>query len=1262
MVDDAQDENQHPSPNREKRAFTRNAIFLVGECVIPQQPDRVIEILDFCPGGVYLSFPQRQQLLSASILARGEIIEIRCTVPMSNGAQSLHFQGRVARADHAGAGIAFINPSFEALHVLHEYAKNFSAEPSRGTEQVPEGTGAKAETDSTNESLISACSQMVEESIAPMAKIFLEQVTERFFNIAGEVRNIAEKNAYYSALNVFNKDGAAFASEFLARMQNRLRQRPLVENETKKAAQSSGELGLSLIEEDVFEDWLAFTDMARAAELENKEQLHALERRLSVLFKQAVDKGNNPFGPGAISQSFQDALATLALDRKIAAESCKVFKTVLCEQSAELFAGLNRCLIDSGVSPVLRPEGKPVQSVPSAVAKSTPPPEAAPPAQPEPVPAPDSREHEQAPLLPADALSSPVNTPAPSREAPPPRLPPDVSDIAPTAGVTIPPAADNLNALPALTPQQSNDWYRLIQGLGSLQQHLSVQPIRPGGAQQIPPQAASPEREAFTPPAPLSQAEAPAAPAVEPRHFTTDELLSALSRIRLEAPGKQQGENFHQDFMQKLQSALADAAPSTEIREVPSRETNILEIGGNLFDSVLADKLVANTVKPWLNQLSIPLIKMALRDDSLFYDKSHLARQLINKVAELELFGEVSKVENAVRKKIDGLLEVIADADEVTPELLKKMLKEVSMLVHVQHKAYEGNIRDLRAICEADQKRSRIEKPEGKTTALSKLLSGLRPLVGEEVPPEIDESLREFMKRAQRLKIGSWVMLEQNDQQKRIRLAWVAENLEKYVFVNVQGLREETLSQTELAQYMRDGKAVVLDEGDEELVDRAQSAMLQKMHSQLLHETSHDQLTGLINRREFEKRLEKTLAGVRDSGIPSMLCYLDLEQFSVVNNTFGYEGGDRALVETAGLLKQELGEQGVLARIGGTEFAMLFENCNLDDALKITSRQTETFRSYRFVSGDKSLSLSFSAGLVAIDPESESIETLLQAAEASCRIARSKGTNYVQVYHPDEADTARHLKTVKWVSRIDEALDNDRLEIHCQPIVSISGSSVAVHHSEVLLRVPDTHGKLTSPVDFIMAAEHFRRMASVDRWVIEHAFRWMADRRDRLTELGGLAINLSGASLNEEGLIDFVTGQAEKLKIPMSKVCFEITETVGIAHLSGASEFINEMKKQTGCAFSLDDFGSGQSSYAYLKNLPVDYLKIDGAFVEKMDQNQFDFAVVKSITEIGHFMGKKIIAERVETEPVLKVLRQLGVDYAQGYYLGKPRNMKSLGS
>jgi len=1134
-------------------------------------------------------------------------------------------------------------------------------------EQISGREGVTDAVASTADPIIRACSQLVEEHIEPMAKSFLEQAAEHFYKLAGEVRDISEKSAYYAALNILDKDGATFTSEFLARMQNRLRQIPLVSSAAPKGSQPPGEAGeltLSLIEKDVFEDWVAFTDMARAAEIEHKEQLYALERRLTALFNQPVNNKNDPFGPGTISQIFQEALDILSLDRRVVAEGCKLFKKVLCNQVGDLYEKLNQNLIDNGVLPVLHSSGKSPQPVHTARADKV-----KPSLQPEEMHLSRTKAAPEAvvtglgvaPVKPEEGFLSP-STAMPSLAQPVSPRPPVTSGSTSLGGSAPTSGPELLATEPVGMPQPSPDWYHLIQGLNSLQQQLAVPQPHPNVPLQAPAPTASAKSVPFNPATPPGQAGAPAAQPAESRHFTINELLSALSRVKPEPAGKQLGGGFHQDFMHKLQSVLADTSPSAETREVPSRETNILEFGGNLFDSVLTDNQVADTVKPWLNQLSIPLIKMALRDDSLFYDKSHLARQLINSIAELELFGDVSKVENAVRKKVDGLLAEISSADEVTPELLQKMLKEVGMLVHVQNKAFEGNLRDLRAFCEADEQRVKSEAPTGKTSALSKLLSGFRPLADEEAPIEDIEALREYRKQVRRLKIGSWLMLQHNNVNKRIRLAWVAKDLEKYVFVNVQGLREETLSQNELAEYLRNGEAVVLGEGDEQLVDRAQSTMLQKMHSQLLHETSHDQLTGLINRREFEKKLSETLARVRDSGTPSMLCYVDLEQFNVVNNTFGYEGGDRALVEASRLLKQELGEMGVLARIGGDEFAMLLENCSLEDALQVTSRQTGAFRDYRFTSGDKSLSLSFSAGLVAIDPDSESIETLLQAAEASCRIARSKGTNYVQVYRADEAGLARHLNTVNWVSRIDDALDHDRLELRCQPIVSISGSNVAIHHSEVLLRVPDEQGRQMSPVDFIMAAEHFRRMASVDRWVIEHAFRWMADRRNKLAELGGLAINLSGASLNEEGLIDCVLDQAKKLKIPMNKICFEITETVGISHLSGASEFIQALKKQTGCTFSLDDFGSGLSSYAYLKNLPVDYLKIDGTFVEKMDQSKYDFAVVKSITEIGHFMGKKIIAERVENESVLKMLRQIGVDYAQGYFLGKPRNMKALGS
>ena len=298
--------------------------------------------------------------------------------------------------------------------------------------------------------------------------------------------------------------------------------------------------------------------------------------------------------------------------------------------------------------------------------------------------------------------------------------------------------------------------------------------------------------------------------------------------------------------------------------------------------------------------------------------------------------------------------------------------------------------------------------------------------------------------------------------------------------------------------------------------------------------------------------------------------------------------------------------------------------------------------------------------MALVEPGSENAAAALQAAETSCRTARAKGSDQVQVHRPAEAEVSQHKKSVQRVAKMDQALAKNALELRCQPIVSIRGKAVSVHHSEVLVGLPDEQGKAPSPEESTDAADQLRGMPSVDRWVVEQAFQWMAQRRDKIEALGGLAINLSGASLNQEGFIDFVLQQAGKLRVPMDKVCFEIADSPGIAQLSGAAEFVQALK-QTGCSFCLDGFGREVSSYGFLKNLPVDYLKIDGSFIKNMDQNPNDCAVVKSITEICHFMGKKIIADCVENEAVLKMLREIGVDFAQGNYTGKPRKLKVLG-
>lgn len=1222
MLDSSQDSSPVAARGAEKRAFARNAIYLEGWCSIAGRAPFGVEILDFCPGGALLSYGRRDRGIPPSIPAQDDRVEIRCSVPTAGGEQPLLLHGRVARIDSSSFGVAFITPSFDALHMLHEYARTHRSPPQqRAAESPQEGTPAPAPTLPGNlaPQVLRECGAIIEERLEPLAKAFLEQCTERLLALAGEARGIAEKNLYYGAVTAFNKDGKIFRDEFLARMRDGLRHPPARTGIEPKSAAGKGGAGLtlSLVEEDAFEDWLTFTDISRAAELEHQDRLVELEQRVGALLQRPIGKEDNPFGPGVFSRAFQGALAALALDRKAVPASGKVFKDLLVAQLGEIYDRLNRHLIERGVLPNLKPSdylktpsattrhGAAMRSdaVPNAMA-------AAPSAT-----LPDNGAHAT-----ANALSTEIS-----------KFPAGWSG----AGNPTPDQGARTGHAPV-------DWYDLVKGLGSLQEFISQHTVQRRDAPQETVAETPGSAPAAQPPAPL---------------YTAEELMLALSRVNREARSQPLSANFQQDLKSRLQAALSNAAQSPEPRELPGRERNIVDLGGNFFESILADRLVATTVKPWLQQLSVPMIRMAINDDSLFFDKSHLARQLINRIAELELYGEDNKGENIVSRKVDAILDEITRTENVTPELIQKMLREVGVLVYLQNKAYEENIKEVLAACPAEEQQA-ADAPATVAADSIAAKTGERRL--PESAPDGD-SLLEYWKRVRRLKVGSWLMLETAAGIQKLRLVWIGKNFDNFVFVNVKGQKEANLTQTELARQMKSGAAVVLDDGGDPLVDRAQSAMLQKMHLQLLHETTHDRLTGLINRREFEKHLEEALARTRQHGRKSTVCYLDLDQFNVVNSTFGYDGGDRLLLEITQLLQAELGDLGVLAHIGGDEFAILLENFEVEDALGVLAQQKEALQRYRFSADGKSLAVSFSSGVVAIEPGSESATALLQAAEASCRIARAKGTNQVQVYRPDEATVSHHMKAMQWVARIDETLDKDELELRCQPIVSIGGRTVSVHQSEVLIGLPDDHGKLMSPEDFIAAAEHFQRMPSVDRWVIVHAFRWMADRRDRLTELGGLAIKLSGASLNEEGLIDFVVQQADKLRIPMDKVCFEITESAGIAQLSATTEFILALKR-TGCTFCLDDFGRGLSSYAFLKNLPVDYLKIDGTFVKNMDQNPNDCAVVKSITDICHFMGKKIIAECVESETVLKMLREIGVDFAQGYYTGKPRKLKVLGS
>ncbi|MCO4861620.1 EAL domain-containing protein [Cupriavidus sp. WGlv3] len=421
--------------------------------------------------------------------------------------------------------------------------------------------------------------------------------------------------------------------------------------------------------------------------------------------------------------------------------------------------------------------------------------------------------------------------------------------------------------------------------------------------------------------------------------------------------------------------------------------------------------------------------------------------------------------------------------------------------------------------------------------------------------------------------------------------------------------------------------------------------------ARLAYEASHDALTGLVNRAEFERRLAAAIERARVQGIPHTLMYLDLDQFKVVNDTCGHAAGDELIRQMAEIMRGQLRRSDMLARLGGDEFGVLLEHCGSVDGERIAEGLRHAVASFRFAHRQRTFAVGVSIGLVTLDRHTGSVAEALSAADAACYVAKEGGRNRVQVYHPlDSVVQARHGE-MEWVSRVHAALAAGRFCLFSQEIMPVQpGTAAAGRHVELLLRMVDERGRLVPPMAFVPACERYNLMPMIDRWVVETAFATLAERQ---AEIAICAINLSGSSLADIQFPDFVREQAQRFGIALDGICFEVTETAAIANLAQAGAFIMQLQ-QLGCRFALDDFGAGMSSFTYLKHLPAAYLKIDGSFVRDMLADPVNLVMVEVIQRIGHAMGKQTIAEFVENEAMLARLRELGVDLVQGYHIAPP--------
>lgn len=431
---------------------------------------------------------------------------------------------------------------------------------------------------------------------------------------------------------------------------------------------------------------------------------------------------------------------------------------------------------------------------------------------------------------------------------------------------------------------------------------------------------------------------------------------------------------------------------------------------------------------------------------------------------------------------------------------------------------------------------------------------------------------------------------------------------------------------------------------------------LRGMARQLSYQATHDGLTGLINRRAFEEHLTQALVDARQQNNQHVMCYVDLDQFKVVNDTCGHIAGDELLQELGSMLQPLMRKHDVIARLGGDEFGILLRHCDIENARQQMATIHDFLGKYRYTWEDKVFEVGASIGMIAINAHSGTLTDVMSAVDSACYVAKDQGRNRVHVFQSDDLAIAKRHGEMEWLQRISRAFEEKRFMLYFQPIEPLSiRAREHGRHCEMLLRMADDAGMPLLPQGFISAAERYHLMPTLDRWVIRSVLM-VLQHQDTLRDLSVemCAVNLSGQSLGDDHFLDFVVEQIDSSGVDPSLLCFEITETAAIANLSRAMRFLSVLKGM-GCRFALDDFGKGLSSFSYLKNLPVDYLKIDGGFVRDLAYDPIDYAMVEAINQVGHVMGIQTIAESVENDSTLGLVRELGVDFAQGSFVSRPR-------
>ncbi|WP_226609822.1 DUF1631 family protein [Marinobacter nauticus] len=1245
---------------RERRSSPRQPIKLAAQIDAGSGEAWPCQIADFCAEGMFIRYSGETSGKIERAFARGGVTElvVRFRGLEGNRRYELHVSP-VRRIDGA-MGVHFTRPDSDAFSAMLQLCGS-SGDQARSSLRAPS---------ERVQFVLHQCAKTVTRFIEPLMDACFVQTVDALRVTAQKAPNDQLANELMDASGQIQGRQRVLWHYMSRSLESPLKPEP-------KGAPGSV---LSVVDKNEFEDWLAIRVMVTRADTQYRGDLLQLKLRLDKLGIANRTGHHNPLGPALVCEAFHNALAQLKVSRDVEKVCLKTFEQTVIKQLEPLYRELNNILIRHGVLPDLDLSRYLSEQAP---ARKEPPAEVLKPEPETPLEKPQPEAPESKPGQTARGLKN--------------RVAGEFRGYARAAQTAFATVRNLLTTLQAsrvengeATPEPFPANARPL-SQGELHRELQELQLR----------AAAPEEPAV----PLRDRVVEKIRETGDTRLNTEQqdTLDVVDRFFRSVVDSPKLSDYAQSRMRQLEVPVLKVVmrdpeffedQDSPVRGVMNRLAQLGVKGGRLNPVVQrrVDELIHRIATEFEQDTGV--FEQTVGELDTLIDRQNLvyrrnvervtaAAEGAQKVAEsktavasaLESKLAGRKVPRALVSLLDGgwrdllsltwirqgpdsqlwqdylavidsLMAFAEDPDSSInlPELLR-LIQDGLASISSNHMP-SSQIRD-------ELKQFLVRRPD-KAPEMVEMpaVSGVRP--DKQVLSEREQrSLQRWINRAQQLRTGDWLRDQTKAEDPQyIRLVWIARGFSRFVFVNHQGMRVVELELEALARQMRKGIIVPDNQYDRPLVDESIDRMVRNVYDQLSWASTHDELTRLLNRREFERMLEQQLARREDS---RTLLQLDLRGFRLLNDTAGYQAGDETLKRVAEVICRHVGDGMPVARPGGNEFAMLVPE---EQGPEIAKALLEAIADEPFEYGGRCYTLNANVGLAPELPALISAEKWLKAAEQALNSARDKGPGRFSIYTLDADDQARQEQIAARVAGLSNP-DEERMLLRCQKIIPLHGSTRMGAQYEILISMYDDSGQLITGQDFVRMAERYDRMQAVDRWVVGHMLDWLRDQSPDPRHVGGVCINLSGYSLNDQSLLEFIYEKLSEKDAPIERLWFELTEASAIHDLQSVADFMLEMK-ELGCRFCLGNFGSGPSSFQFMRSLPVDLIKIDSAFTGQLAANQTDQAMVRSMVDMAHYMEREVIASQVESREVLDMLRQLGVDYAQGFVVEKPRLLTSL--